>query len=79
MIHFLVVIEKANNNYSAYSPDLPGCVSTGATYEEVEKNIYEAIEMLIQGLLEDNLAIPKSTSFAEYIAVAEKPSIGQMA
>ena len=79
MYRFLVVIEKANNNYSAYSPDLPGCVSTGATYEEVEKNMYEAIEMHIQGLLEDNLAIPKSKSFAEYIAVAEKPSIDQMA
>ena len=79
MYRFLVVIEKANNNYSAYSPDLPGCVSTGATYEEAEKNMYEAIEMHIQGLLEDNLAIPESKSFAEYIAVAEKPSIGQMA
>ena len=79
MYRFLVVIEKVNNNYSAYSPDLPGCVSTGATYEETEKNMYEAIEMHIQGLLEDNLAIPESKSFAEYIAVAEKSSIGQMA
>jgi len=79
MYRFLVVIEKANNNYSAYSPDLPGCVSTGATREEAEKNMYEAIEMHIQGLLEDNLAIPESKSFAEYIAVAEKPSIDQMA
>lgn len=79
MYRFLVVIEKVNNNYSAYSPDLPGCVSTGATCEEAEKNMYEAIEMHIQGLLEDNLAIPESKSFAEYIAVAEKSSIGQMA
>jgi predicted RNase H-like HicB family nuclease len=79
MYRFLVVIEKVNNNYSAYSPDLPGCVSTGATREEAEKNMYEAIEMHIQGLLEDNLAIPKSKSFAEYIAVAEKSSINQMA
>ena len=79
MYRFLVVIEKVNNNYSAYSPDLPGCVSTGATREEAEKNMYEAIEMHIQGLLEDNLAIPESKSFAEYIAVAEKSSIGQMA
>jgi hypothetical protein len=45
MYRFLVVIEKANNNYSAYSPDLPGCVATGATREEAEKNMYEAIEM----------------------------------
>ncbi len=79
MYRFLVVIEKVNNNYSAYSPDLPGCVSTGATREEAEKNMYEAIEMHIQGLLEDDLAIPESKSFAEYMAVAEKSSIGQMA
>lgn len=79
MYRFLVVIEKVNNNYSAFSPDLPGCVSTGATREEVEKNMYEAIEMHIQGLLEDNLAIPECKSFAEYMAVAEKSSIGQMA
>ncbi len=74
MHRFLVVIEKANNNYSAYSPDLPGCVATGSTREEAEKNIYEAIEMHVQGLLEDNLPIPKSESFAEYVAIAEKPS-----
>ena len=73
MYRFLVVIEKANNNYSAYSPDLPGCVATGATREEAEKNIYEAIEMHIHGLLEDKLPIPESKSFAEYISVAEKP------
>lgn len=74
MHRFLVVIEKANNNYSAYSPDLPGCVATGSTREEVEKNIYEAIEMHVQGLLEDNLPIPESESFAEYVAIAEKSS-----
>ena len=74
MHRFLVVIEKANNNYSAYSPDLPGCVATGSTREEAEKNIYEAIEMHVQGLREDNLPIPKSESFAEYVAIAEKPS-----
>jgi predicted RNase H-like HicB family nuclease len=72
MYRFLVVIEKANNNYSAYSPDLTGCVATGATREEAEKNMYEAIEMHVQGLLEDNLPVPESKSFAEYIAVAEK-------
>ena len=79
MYRFLVVIEKANNNYSAYSPDLPGCVATGSTREEAEKNMYEAIEMHIQGLLEDNLSIPESKSFAEYVAVAEKSSIEQTA
>lgn len=74
MYRFLVVIEKANNNYSAYSPDLPGCIATGSTREEAEKNIYEAIEMHVQGLLEDNLPVPESESFAEYVAIAEKPS-----
>ena len=79
MYRFLVVIEKANNNYSAYSPDLPGCVATGTTREEAEKNMYEAIELHIQGLLEDRLPIPESKSFAEYIAVAEKSSMEQTA
>jgi len=79
MYRFLVVIEKANNNYSAYSPDLPGCVATGATREEAEKNMYEAIEMHLQGLLEDKIAIPESKSFAEYIALDEKSIVGQAA
>lgn len=69
MYRFLVVIEKADGNYSAYSPDLPGCVATGATREETERNMYEAIEMHVQGLIEDNLPISESTSFAEYVAV----------
>ena len=69
MHRFLVVVEKAEGNYSAYSPDLPGCVATGATREEVEQNMHKAIEMHVQGLVEDNLPVPQSTSFAEYIAV----------
>ena len=54
MYRFLVVIEKADGNYSAYSPDLPGCIATGATREEAEQNMYEAIELHVRGLLEDN-------------------------
>jgi len=69
MYRFLVVIEKANGNYSAYSPDLPGCVATGVTREEVERNMHEAIKMHVRGLLEDNLPVPESHSFAEYIVV----------
>lgn len=69
MNRFLVVIEKAKGNYSAYSPDLPGCVATGATREEAEKNIHEAIEFHIRGLKEEKEPIPESSSFAEYIAV----------
>ena len=65
MYRFLVVIEKANNNYSAYSPDLSGCVATGATLEEIERNMHEAIELHVQGLIEDDLlSIPESKSFA---------------
>lgn len=58
MYRFLVVIEKADGNYSAYLPDLPGCVATGNTLKDVEKNIHESIKMHIQGLSEDNLPIP---------------------
>jgi predicted RNase H-like HicB family nuclease len=70
MHRFLVVIEKANGNYSAYAPDLPGCVATGRTVEEVEHNMHEAIEIHLRGLLEDNLPIPASQALSEYMAVA---------
>jgi predicted RNase H-like HicB family nuclease len=69
MYRFLIVVEKANGNYSAYAPDLPGCVATGATPEETERNMHEAIEMHVQGLKEDKLPIPASSSFAEYVMV----------
>ena len=69
MYRFLVVIERTNGNFSAYSPDLPGCVATGATREEAESNMHEAIALHLQGLREDNLPIPESQSYAEYIAV----------
>ncbi len=69
MHRFLVVIEKADGNYSAYSPDLSGCVATGATREEAEKNMHDAISMHVQGLREDNMPIPETYSFAEYMAV----------
>lgn len=69
MHRFLVVIEKADGNYSAYSPDLPGCIATGATREETELNMHEAIEAHVRGLMEDRLPVPESNSFAEYFAV----------
>lgn len=69
MYRFLIVIEKANGNFSAYSPDLPGCVATGRTREQVTRNMHEAIEMHVHGLLEDKSPVPKSQSFAEYVAV----------
>ncbi len=69
MYKFLVVIESTESGYSAYSPDLPGCVATGDTREEVEKNMHDAIELHVQGLLEDNLPVPEPTTFAEYISI----------
>ena len=69
MHRFLIVIEKADGNYSAYSPDLLGCVATGVAREEAEKNMYQAIEMHVKGLREDGLPVPESTSFAEYMAI----------
>ncbi len=64
---YAVVIEKTENNYSAYVPDLPGCVATGQTPTEVESEIKSAIEFHIEGLPEDNLAVPSATSIVEYI------------
>jgi predicted RNase H-like HicB family nuclease len=70
MQRFLIIIEKANKNYSAYCPDLPGCIATGRTQEDAARNMYEAVVIHIQGLREDNLPIPKSVAQAEYIAVS---------
>ena len=70
MYRFLIVIEKTKNNYSAYCPDLPGCVATGKTRQETELNMHEALEMHIQGMIEDKMPIPENVTFAEYIAVA---------
>ena len=65
-MRYAVIIEKADNNYSAYVPDLPGCITTGKTIEEIERNIKEAIEFHIEGLKEDGLPIPPPTTQCEY-------------
>lgn len=70
MRKFLIVVEKAANNYSAYSPDLPGCVATGATPEETTANMRIAIEMHVQGLREDRQPVPEPSAIAEYVEVA---------
>jgi predicted RNase H-like HicB family nuclease len=67
---FLVVIEKAGRNYSAYSPDLPGCVATGRTQKEAEANMHAAVEMHVQGLLDDRLPVPVTHSSAAYVLLA---------
>ncbi|MEW5825675.1 MAG: type II toxin-antitoxin system HicB family antitoxin [Candidatus Bipolaricaulota bacterium] len=69
MKRFLVVVEKAGGNYSAYSPDLPGCVATGKTRDQATRRMHDAIGFHIDGLREDGLAIPKATSSAEYVAI----------
>ncbi|MFH0341602.1 MAG: type II toxin-antitoxin system HicB family antitoxin [Chromatiales bacterium] len=69
-MRYAVVIEKAQNNYSAYVPDLPGCVATGATIDEVEAQIREAIGFHVDGLREDGAQIPQPSSRVEYVEVA---------
>lgn len=66
---YAVVIEKANGNYSAYVPDLPGCVATGDTVEETEREIREAIAFHIDGLRRDGLPVPPPTTRAEYVDI----------
>jgi predicted RNase H-like HicB family nuclease len=69
MRRFLIVVEKANGNFSAYSPDLPGCVATGATPEETTARMHEAIDLHVQGLREDHLPIPEPSATAAYVEV----------
>jgi predicted RNase H-like HicB family nuclease len=66
-MRYAVVIEKANGNYSAYVPDLPGCVATGETVEAVEREIRDAIRFHIEGLKADGLEVPEATSIADYV------------
>ncbi len=66
-MRYAVVIEKADNNYSAYVPDLPGCVAAGATVEEVEREIKEAIRFHVDGLRQDGLSIPQPSAVCEYV------------
>lgn len=69
MSEYLVVVEKSEANYAAYSPDLPGCVATGDTKEETLKRMHEAIALHLKGLQEDGEPIPEPSSSAEYLAV----------
>ncbi len=70
MLRYAIVVEKAAGNYSASVPDLPGCVATGGTVEEVDVAIREAILLHLQGLSEDGLPIPSPTSRVDYVDVA---------
>ena len=66
-MRYAVVIEKADGNYSAYVPDLPGCIATGATVEEVQREIRAAIQFHIDGLRADGLEVPQPTSICDYV------------
>jgi len=67
---FLIVVEKAGSNFSAYCPDLNGCIATGATPEETRVRMQIALDMHVQGLREDHLPIPEPSATAEYVEVA---------
>jgi predicted RNase H-like HicB family nuclease len=71
MKRYAVVIEQGPDNLSAYVPDLPGCVTTGKTVEEIERNIREAIALHLEGLREDGVPIPEPTTLALEISVAD--------
>jgi predicted RNase H-like HicB family nuclease len=69
-MRYAIVIEKAEGNYSAYVPDLPGCVATGDSVEEVESHIREAIAFHLEGMREDGTPIPPPASRVEYVEIA---------
>lgn len=70
MYRFLIVIERAVSNYSAYSPDLPGCVAVGSTIEEVQQNMQAAIRMHLKGMIEDNEPIPVPQSMVQLMEIS---------
>ncbi len=79
MEKYIVVIEKAENNYSAFSPDLPGCITVGTTIDEVISLMIEAIELYLEQLTEENEVIPHSKTLAEYIqeGIFDESQIGE--
>ena len=70
MREYTVLYESGRRNWSAYVPDLPGCIATGKTIEELKTRMSEAIELHLRGMREDGLPIPEPTSLAEYVEAA---------
>jgi predicted RNase H-like HicB family nuclease len=68
-MQYAMIIEKGERNYSAYFPDLPGCIATGATLDEVKQRVREALELHLRGMREDGLPIPEP-SLVEYVDAA---------
>jgi predicted RNase H-like HicB family nuclease len=69
-MRYAMIIEKGERNYSAYLPDLPGCIATGETREEVRQRMQEAVELHLRGMRGDGLPIPEPTSLVEYVEAA---------
>ena len=69
-MRYAIVIERTENNFSAYVPDLPGCIATGSTVEETEAAIREAIAFHIEGMQEDGLPVPSASSQVKYVEIA---------
>ena len=69
MAKILVIIEKGESSYGAYSPDMPGCVAVGDTREEVEERMKEALRFHLQMLQEENLPLPESQNIVEYMDI----------
>lgn len=69
-MRYAMIIEAGDQNYSAYLPDLPGCVATGRTLEEVRERMREAIELHLAGMRQDGLPIPQPTTLADYVEAA---------
>ena len=71
---YVVIYEKGHRAWSAYAPDLPGCIATGKTLDEVQKNMKEAIELHLRGMIEDNEPIPTLQSMAAFVDVSAPSS-----
>lgn len=69
MHRFLIVFERAEDNWAAYSPDLSGCVATGESCEETETNMHEAVQLHIEGMREEGYEVPDGDSYAKVFAV----------
>ena len=69
-MRYAIVIEKGENNFAAYVPDLPGCMASGETIEETESQIREAIDLHLRGMREDGLPIPEPSSSVDYVEIA---------
>jgi len=72
MFKFLIVFEKTKTGYSAFSPDLQGCIATGSTKDETEENMFTAVQLHLKGMIADKIPIPKPKSISEYILVDSK-------